>query len=489
MPRNNHNEKDVQFIKGDTMRMSLLSEFMTLLCVLSLFSFADATEKNITGTWRGTLSVRGMELRIVFHIQLDTTGVLRGTMDSPDQGAKGIIVDEVRLRRDSVGLVVKIAAAGYDGVIQPGDSVIAGSWHQGGLSFPLDLHHAEQATEALRPQEPKPPFPYDTEEVTYENKAAGVTLAGTLSKPKSPSPCPALLLITGSGAQNRDEEIFGHKPFLLLADYLTRRGIAVLRVDDRGVGKSTGVFTTATTKDFAGDVLAGVQYLKSRNDVDGRKIGLLGHSEGGLIAPMVANESKDVAFIVLLAGPSLPGDQILCLQDSLISAAMGAPKESINERLRLMRHLHSLVKSESDTIKLRENIRFTIRQFLLADSTRAAANDSATVAAATAQLTSPWFMFFLKYDPAPALAKVSCPILALNGEKDLQVPARENIDGMMRAFKKSGNVKATARILPGLNHLFQKAETGAVIEYGKIDETMNPEALRAIGDWISSVTH
>jgi len=471
-----------------SMKRIIILLLVNAVMAVSVSQCATDSKKNFSGIWQGTLKVQSLELRIVFHLQTDSLGALKATMDSPDQGAKGIPVDKVIVRQDSISLAVAVAAGGYRGFIQPGDSIITGIWSQGGLSLPLDLHRILEVAQLRRPQEPKPPFPYEIEEVSYKNIDAGIVLAGTFTKPKSAGPFPALLLITGSGPQNRDEEILGHKPFFLLADYLTRRGIAVLRADDRGVGKSTGVFGKATSKDFAGDVRAGINYLKSRSDVIAKKIGLLGHSEGGLIAPMVADGSSDVAFVVLLAGPSLSGEEILYMQDSLILAAMGTPQNEIQKSLRINHSLYSLVKKEIDTTKLHQEIRSLLEQTMLADSTTGGKINESVVTATINQLISPWFRFFLTYDPVPPLKKLSCPVLALNGSKDLQVPAEKNLEGMREAFKASGNRNATAKLLPGLNHLFQKAETGAPLEYSKIEETMDPEALKVIGDWIADVT-
>ena len=464
------------------MKISRLAFYVLLILWLPLST--RAAERKITGLWQGSLSFNGMTLRIVFHIDKDSAGSLKGTLDSPDQGAKGIGVDNITLSGDSVRLEIKLIAGGYYGVLLPGDSVISGSWHQGGIALPLELRPILAVAEIRHPQEPKPPYPYAAEEVSYKNDEAGVTLAGTLTKPNGGGPFPALLLITGSGPQNRDEELLGQKPFLVISDYLTRRGIAVLRVDDRGVGKSTGVFGTATTLDFAGDVKAGLNYLKSRSDIDPRKIGLLGHSEGGIIAPMVASQSKDVAFIVLMAGPSLRGDQILYLQDSLISAAMGVPAEQISRELWLNRKLFTLAQTVKDTAELHRELLDAIEEAMSRDSSTGGKVSSVQAEATARQICSPWFRYFLSYDPLPALEHVACPILALDGSKDLQVPAAQNIKGMETAFAVSGNKEAKAMILPGLNHLFQKSETGSPTEYAKIEETVNPGALKVIGDWI-----
>lgn len=447
-----------------------------------------ASEKNLAGIWQGTLKVQAIELRIVFHVTADSNGAFKSTMDSPDQGAKGIVVNSTTINNDSVTFGIDIINGKYEGTWQPGDSLITGTWKQGGASFPLDLHRVEEVQEVRHSQEPKPPFPYDAENVSFENKSAGITLAGTFTKPKTGDRFTTVLLITGSGPQNRDEELLGHKPFLVLADYLTRRGIAVLRVDDRGVGQSTGVFGTATTVDLARDVQAGIDYLKSRKDVDTKKIGLIGHSEGGIIAPMVAANSNDVAFIVLMAGTSLTGEKILYMQDSLISLVMGQPLKEVEKDLSEKRALFSLLKEEQDTTKLRQELRSMIAETMAGDSSLTEERKEAVINATLTQTMSPWFRFFLTYDPMPALEKVTCPVLALNGSKDLQVPAQENLAGMENAFTKSGNTRAVTKLLPGLNHLFQKADTGSPTEYARIEETINSEALKTIGDWIEEVT-
>ena len=466
-----------------------MKNYRTFLSLVALFtlllsSHAMAVERKIAGLWQGSVSFQGMSLRLVFHIDRDSTGSLKATLDSPDQAVKGIPVSRAEVRGDSLFLDVTVIAGSFLGTLQPGDSVVSGSWRQGGMALPVELRPILAVSEINHPQEPKPPYPYLAEDVTYENRSAGITLAGTLTKPASGGPFPTVLLITGSGPQNRDEELFGQKPFLVIADYLTRRGIAVLRVDDRGTGKSTGVFGTATSVDFAGDVKAGVAYLKSRDDIDKKHIGLIGHSEGGLIAPMVASESKDIAFIILMAGPSLRGDQILMLQDSLISSAMGTPSESISRELQLNRQLFALEEAGSDTAKLHADIRRALEESAGKDTSTVGKMTSEQIEAMAKQFVSPWFRFFISYDPIPTLEKVACPVLALDGSKDLQVPAEQNIRGMERAFAKSGNTRAKAMLLPGLNHLFQKAETGSPTEYAKIEETVNPEALKTMGDWI-----
>jgi fermentation-respiration switch protein FrsA (DUF1100 family) len=338
------------------------------------------------------------------------------------------------------------------------------------------LFFAPGSSSQVRPQEPKPPFPYSQEEVACESLEPGVKLAGTLTIPDSQGPFPAVLLITGSGSQNRNEEIMGHKPFLVLADYLTRRGIAVLRVDDRGVGGSSAGPPTATSLNFAQDVLGGVAYLKSRKEVDPGKIGLIGHSEGGIIAPIAANQSSDVAFIVLMAGSGVKGEDILLEQGRLLMRANGASEELMQENTKVQKMLFSVIKSTSDNKAAEKQM----REFL--STVTPAIRDTAL--AQMNMALSPWMRFFVTYDPQTALRKVRCPVLAINGEKDLQVPPSQNLPAIENALRAGGNKDFKVVELPGLNHLFQTCKTGTVSEYGQIDETISPTALELMGSWI-----
>lgn len=452
-------------------------------------SCAVAQSSAAIGDWQGALSVQGFQLRIVFHVVQSTNGDLGATMDSPDQGANGIPVDSVTYANRALRIILTRLQGVYAGTMESGDSVLLGTWTQRGASLPLDLRRASVPIVIRRPQEPQPPYPYLAEDVTFQNAGAGITLAGTLTLPRTGGPFPAAVLITGSGAQDRDETIFNHKPFKVIADYLTRHGIAILRFDDRGTAHSTGVFGTATSKDFATDVEAAIAFLKSQKNIDKKHLGLIGHSEGGLIAPMVAAGSSDIAFIVLLAGPSLTGKQIILLQDSLIAKANGASPENIRAEMTKSERLFSLAASPGDTAKIRNSM----RQYLLMeidqvkDTTLSAEARTAVVERTVEQLTSPWFRFFLTYDPVPALERVECPVLALNGEKDLQVPPRENLGGIERALRRGKNGRSTIKEMPGLNHLFQHATTGSPLEYPGIEETFSQDALSLMATWIQSV--
>ena len=444
--------------------------------------------KAIEGVWEGKLKVGGVELRLVLRVSKESDGSLNASVDSPDQGAMGLKVDSIELDDDGVTrFEMKTLSAKFEGTRDEVGNTIVGEFTQAGTTLPLVLGWQERASELPRPQEPQKPYPYRAEEVRYENKAGGVTLAGTLTIPTGQGSFPAALLISGSGPQDRDESLFGHKPFLVLADYLTRMGIAVLRVDDRGVGGSTGQTRTSTSEDLAGDVEAGVAFLKTRPEVDRAKIGLIGHSEGGIIAPMVAAQSAEIAYVVLMAGPGLPGEEILILQGALVAKAEGKSDEQIAENRELQERIFEIIRSEKDPQAAEARMRLTIKDGL----TRLSAVDkgaaSVTVEFVEAQVQavqSPWFRFFLTYDPRPALRKVKCPVLALNGEKDLQVPARENLAAIEGALKVGHNPRMTVKELPKLNHLFQTSETGRISEYARNEETIAPIALELIGSWI-----
>jgi len=458
----------------------------------SAFFIVSAQEQvtsasGIEGIWEGKLKIPGVELRIVFKISKNPDGTLTATLDSPDQGVTDIPVEEVIFKDNSLRLEVKSVGGVYEGKVSEDFLVIEGEWKQSGGVFPLTVKRVDKAVEILRPQEPKKPYPYTEEELVYENKEAGITLAGTLTLPPGKGPSPVVLLITGSGPHDRNETIFNHRPFLVLADYLTRQGIVVLRVDDRGVGKSTGDFFQATSEDFAFDVLAGIEYLKARKEINLNQIGLIGHSEGGLIAPMVAVKSPDVAFIILMAGTGLTGEEILYLQGALISKAMGVSEEKIAKNRQTNEKICSFIKEETDEKIIKEWLRqrFVAGWEKMSEEEKKAIGDPEEYLKAQLQcLFSPWVRFFLTYDPKPTLMKVKCPVLAINGEKDLQIPPKENLSAIEEALKSGGNQDYTIKELPNLNHLFQTAQTGLPTEYAKIEETISPVALKIIGDWI-----
>jgi len=447
-----------------------------------------AAERDPVGHWQGSL--QGM-LRIVVHVERTPGGALRATMDSPDQGATGLALDSLVVTEDSLRFDLRRVRGGYAARWSPSGDTLIGAWSQSGMSLPLSLARTANPAGPRRSQVVAPPYPYDTLAVAFDNpRARGVRLAGTLTLPEGRGPFPAALLITGSGPEDRDETVFGHQPFRVLADHLTRNGIAVLRVDDRGVGGSTGSSERATSEDFASDVLAAFTFLRAQPRIDRRRVGLVGHSEGGLIAPLVASRTRDVAFVVMLAGPGVRGDSLLLLQAEAARRAMGVFETSLARERDLNRRVYDRLLA-GDSAGVATGLRALVEAQLsaLPDAARAAAGDPATVAAtAMRQLWNPWMRFFAAYDPAPVLRRVRCPVLALNGGRDVQVTPRENLAGIEAALRAGGNRDFTVRELPGLNHLFQTCTTCSVAEYARIEETFAPSALEQVSDWIRART-
>jgi len=465
--------------------MKKIITFILVFCsILTVFS------QDITGTWNGILKVQGMQLSLVFHINKTENG-FSSKMDSPDQKAFGIPVTTTNFENLKLKIAIANAGIEYEGVLGSDGSII-GNFKQSGQIFPMNLSKGKVEKEIIkRPQEPQKPYSYYTEEVVFENKSANINLAGTLSIPTKEGVFPAVILISGSGAQNRDEELLGHKPFLVIADYLTKNGIAVLRFDDRGTASSKGNFKTATTLDFATDVEAALEFLKTRKEIDQKKIGLIGHSEGGIIAPMVANKSKNVSFIILLAGTGIPGDELLLLQQELIGSASGISEVDLKKSKIANTEVFGMVKKATNSDQMKKDITELITKSIKADSKDKIPDgitESDFIDMQVSQITSPWMQFFIKYNPALALEKVKCPVLALNGDKDMQVPSKVNLDAIKKALTKGGNKKVTIKELPNLNHLFQECKTGSPQEYSEIEQTFSPLALTEILNWIQIQT-
>jgi alpha-beta hydrolase superfamily lysophospholipase len=339
-----------------------------------------------------------------------------------------------------------------------------------------------------RPQEPQKPYPYYSEDVKFRNEEAGIYLSGTLTLPERNGNYPVIILITGSGAQNRDEEIFSHKPFLVIADHLTKNGIAVLRFDDRGTGLSTGNFKTATSLDFSHDVESAVTYLKTRKEINIKQIGLAGHSEGGLIAPMVASRSRDISFMILLAAPAIRLDSALLIQDELIARVLGVSETEIETIKKRNAAIYALVKQSTDLTTLKADLGKLAKEQNILDAPPQLMPPKMTkeqfISAQLGNFSSPWFRYVMQYDPAKTLRKVKCPVLAINGSKDLQVSPKENLNAINVILKTAGNDKVTVKELSDLNHLFQESETGSPLDYRTIEQTFSPVALNLMSDWI-----
>lgn len=453
-----------------------------LLCLISLL-VSNLKAQDITGNWNGVLEVMGTQLTLVFHIQ-ETDNGYTATFDSPDQGAMGIPFTTVEFADGTLILRAANIGAFYEGLPQA-DS-IAGTWSQGGQTFELNLFRKEVEKSAkMRPQEPEPPYPYHDEEVTWDNERDSLTLAGTLTLPEKTGSFPAVILISGSGPQNRNEEIFGHKPFLVLADYLARRGIAVLRYDDRGTAESTGDFASATSEDFANDVLSAIDFLKSRNEIDQNKIGLIGHSEGGLIAPIVVNRTDDVAFMVLLAGTGVPGKEISRMQGRTLLDMEVPDREAYNQFID--RSIEIASSNKDLPIKRKELTQhYKNSEDVLINLLPEGTDIVAFINQQVEGSLRPWSQFFFQHDPADELRKITIPVLSLIGSLDVQVPPGMNHPPIRQALEEAGNKGYTIKELPGLNHMFQESETGNMTEYAEIEQTFSPVALDEITRWVKS---
>jgi pimeloyl-ACP methyl ester carboxylesterase len=449
---------------------------------------AASTQKKMDGIWVGILEVQGIKLRLILKIAQDSAGALTAKLDVPDQGGSDLPIDSISVQGQTFRFEAKGIGLSYEGTLSSDGLEITGRLKQGPGDFPVTFKKTDKAPTLGRRQDPQKPYPYLEEEVTYENKIDAVKLAGTLTLPRTGGPFPAVVLITGSGFQDRNETTAGHRPFLVLSDHLTRLGIAVLRVDDRGMGGSSTGAVTATSESYAGDVVAGVEYLKNRKEINPRQIGLIGHSEGGMIAPIAASKSKDVAFIVLMAGTGLPGDEEILIQTDMLLKAQGFTDEGIKLTHELYTAIFDILKSKDDKAAAEKRVRDVVatKSAAMTEARRKELDPIVKVIDTQLQqfYLSEWFRFFLRYDSRVTLRKVTIPVLAINGEKDLQVAARANLDAIAAALKQAGNKDFSVVLLPQLNHLFQTSETGLPMEYGDIEETISPVALKTMSDWI-----
>ncbi|MCH2045250.1 MAG: alpha/beta fold hydrolase [Saprospiraceae bacterium] len=454
-----------------------MKKLFILLLIITSCSSMTIGQKEVLGYWTGELNISGIKLRIGFNIK-EKNSVLVTTMDSPDQNAFDIPCSQTSFENKTLIIESKKLTIQYTASLE-GENQISGIFTQNGMEFPLTLERSDQKAETpKRPQEPQAPFSYKTEEVKFKNTKAAVELAGTLSYPKEGEAHAVVILISGSGPQNRDCFLLGHKPFLVIADHLTKQGIAVLRYDDRGVGASTGNFSAATSEDFGSDVQAAIDFLKTHDKIDPKKIGLIGHSEGGLIAPMVAAGNEDVAFVVSMAGPGMAGKDLLPEQIRLISEATAIKQEKIDREYKRGKKMFSIIAKETIAEKREE----ALIKFLKKEEKDITDEEIKKV---LKQYTSPWFVYFMRYDPRQDWQKVVCPVLAINGVKDLQVPVDENLAGIEKSLQKAGNKDVTIRKIENQNHLFQTCTTGHPAEYSVIDETFSPKTLELIVTWIN----
>jgi pimeloyl-ACP methyl ester carboxylesterase len=431
------------------------------------------------GVWQGAMETQGLRFRLQLRISHDTSDRLTATIDSIDQGISSYPAANVSQADSTIHFDLPMVDGAYEGTLNDAKNEITGILQQSGTATTLNFKRSDQIPDLRRPQTPRKPYPYREEEVAFTNARAGTSLAGTLTLPRGLGPFPAAILLAGSGPMDRDEADSGHRPFWILADNLTRKGIAVLRYDKRGIGKSTGNYEAATTADFADDAEAALAFLKARKGIDARKVGLIGHSEGGVIAPMIASRSSSVAWIVLLAAPATKGAETLLLQSDLIARAAGLTDEQVAHSLDFDRQTYVLVREEKDRGVLESKL-----DDLVKVSGLGPAMPPALLQRQIHWTSSPWFRYFLDYDPAPALQKTKCPVLALNGEKDLQVPPKQNAPLMRKALQEGGNKDFDIIELPELSHLFQHCVSCLPGETRAIEETFAPEALAAISTWV-----
>lgn len=463
------------------------------LLTIMLFFFGVARAQDITGDWKGKIAA--FDLTVVFHIS-SKEGKLNATMDSPDQGANGIPCDQVAVSGKTITISVSAIGGNYIGTISADGKLIKGKWNQGGGSFDLDLGKNGMPAVKEKPQTPLPPFGYETEEVGFDSENRTVHLAGTLSYPRGGGKFPALVLISGSGQQDRDETIMGHKPFAVIADRLTKLGFAVLRVDDRGKGKSTGEVEKASSADFARDVARSIAFLKGRKEIDTTRVGLLGHSEGGLIAAVLAAEREDINFIVLMAGPGIRGADLLVEQAEQILLQAGVSAEAVKNYLPFYRRMVELSAAGGDSAAMATTIRTEfhawkaksnqdlLKQVGFADIT----SSEALLMSLIGTFTTPWMQYFLASDAGALLERTNAKVLALNGEKDVQVLPASNTAGLKKALGKSRSPLYEVKILPGLNHLFQQCRSCTITEYGSLEETISETALAEISGWLQQNT-
>lgn len=446
-----------------------------------LFFLSPLSAQDISGTWHGKLSVPTGSLTIVFHINRAADGTYTTLLDSPDQGATNIQTGTTSFKDSVLTIQIPVIQASYKGRLSS-ETKIDGTFTQG-IALPLNLEKGK-ATQPKRPQEPQPPFSYRSEEVTVRNPQDGINLAGTLTLPDKGNKFPAVVMVTGSGAQNRDEEIMGHKPFLVIADYLTRHGIAVLRCDDRGTASSEGNHATATNEDFAKDAEAAIHYLRGRKEINTKKIGIIGHSAGGTIAFMVAAKDPSVAFIVSLAGAGVRGDSLLLRQTELISKSQGMPDTAWQAMKPSIRNQYAILQQTGKTTaELQKELYAEVVKTLSPEQLKDP-NIKQQISTQINAFTSPWYLHFIRYDPAEALKKVKCPVLALNGEKDIQVNAAMNQTAIQQTIQENGNKNVTVKAYPNMNHLFQTCRKGTLTEYGELEETISPEVLEDMAEWI-----
>ncbi|MFA7273045.1 MAG: alpha/beta fold hydrolase [Crocinitomicaceae bacterium] len=458
---------------------------MKRFLIFLLLSHATAFSQNISGDWSGEISISGMKLGFGMYIS-EVNGQFQSVMDIPEQKAMGIPMTSTIFSENKITIESKEMRGVFSGEYK--DDKFSGTFSQNGASMPFSMTRGKYVMKVIkRPQEPKPSYDYEVREVTFTNKTDNVILAGTLTVPKGKGPFPAVVLVSGSGQQNRNSEILEHKPFLVIADYLTKNGIAVLRYDDRGVGGSNGNPAISTSANFALDAQAATTFLHKTKGINKKKIGIIGHSEGGMIAPMVAaNPKNKIGFLVLLAGPAVSGGDILLEQQALISRANGESEVEIEQNRKMSMALFQFLNENKAKGTSKEELKLWVMNYFTSHEITIPESMTTEQMAETLAnaYSNPWVQYFILHDPKSDLLKLKCPVLALNGAKDLQVPSTLNLTTFNKYAEISGNIHFTTKEFPDLNHLFQHCTTGSPNEYQDIEETFSPEVLNYFKDWI-----
>ena len=436
------------------------------------------------GSWQGVIGPDTLALEVGVTFE-EVDGTFAGRITIPAQSFEGLLGVRAATEQ-TINFVIEGVPGDPTFEATLAEDQLQGTFTQGESSYPFTLTRSDAplAVSISRSQDPQPPLPYREEEVTYSN--GDVTLAGTLTLPAGDGPFPAMLMITGSGAQNRDEELAGHRPFLVIADAVTRAGVAVLRVDDRGVGGSGGDLSQATYADLVGDVEAGVSFLKARPDVDPKRVGLFGHSEGGYLAPLAATQT-DTAFVILMAGPSVDGERVLELQNRLLLELADATQADVEAQVRFLRALKEVLEREAyDEAAALVETRVTEQFASLPEDERPdEVTQAQAVAAQQENIVSPYFRSFFLYDPQPALRQLDKPVLAFYGNLDVQVPPVQSVGPLRAALRSAGNDDVTIQVFDGLNHLMQPAVRGGLEEYSQIETTIAPEVLSLVTEWLT----
>lgn len=443
-----------------------------LLCLRACVGIGQEAQ----GSWRGSLAIQGASLPLIFHLRQDDAGNWAGDMASPAQSATRVALNKVEVRGDSLLLEQKQLGLSFKGQIGS-DGKLRGQFSQRSLHVNMEFEKFVDRPR-LRPQLPKPPYNYDTLKVSFVNDMDAVRLAGTLSFPKGVGKRPAVILVTGSGPQDRDETIEGHQPFKVIADYLTKQGVVVLRYDERGVGQSTGNYTNSTIGDFSKDVIAGVSFLRKQKQVDPKHVGIIGHSEGGLIAQIIAGQrAADVNFIALLAPPTIAIDSLMTLQAYAVAKSQGMAEKELQQARAINRRNFAAVKSrmsnEQAYARLLENMKVVIP------------NPSQSQRDEFRMMVLPSYRYFMRIDPVPFIRKINIPVFAAFGTKDVQVPFAPNLESLTDNLPK--NTKNVLKAYDGVNHLFQHAKTGSVSEYADIEETFAPQVMEDLAGWIKQL--